>query len=80
MGISQKIICGLYKSVFARLYARVRFYAVRLKLWVMGVRFGKCLRVEGNVYVGDGTKVVIKDYVGLGKDGQYQTDRIRRSV
>ncbi len=68
MGVFQKIICRLYKSVFARVNVRVCFYAVRLKLWVMGVRFGKCLRVEGNVYVGDGTKVVIKDYVRLGKD------------
>lgn len=68
MGIFQSIIFRIYKSVFSRLNARVCIYLVRTNLWLMGVTFGKRLIAEGNVYVGDGSKVLIKDYVRLGKD------------
>jgi acetyltransferase-like isoleucine patch superfamily enzyme len=64
----RKVISRLYRSVYKRAVIHFRSLAVRAKLWLEGVTFGKHLIAEAGVDVLCGTNVILGDHVRLGKD------------
>jgi acetyltransferase-like isoleucine patch superfamily enzyme len=64
----QKILYRLYQRFYKGLAIRLCVVFGRIKLWLEGVNYGKGLSVEGNVSTDDGSKILLGDYVKLGKD------------
>jgi acetyltransferase-like isoleucine patch superfamily enzyme len=64
----QKTFYRLYQPFCKGLAIRLCIVIGRIKLWLEGVTYGKGLCVEGNVSTGDGSKILLGDYVKLGKN------------
>lgn len=68
MRAMQKRVYRLCRVVCKRLTVYLRLAAIRTKLWLEGVTFGKNLFVEGNVDVACGNRIFLGDDVRLGKN------------
>ena len=64
----QKILYRLYRPFCKGLSIRFCIVIGRIKLWLEGVTYGKGLSVEGNVSTDDGSKILLGNYVKLGKN------------
>jgi acetyltransferase-like isoleucine patch superfamily enzyme len=68
MKSNQKRLHRLYRVVYKQPVAYLRLAAIRTKLWLEGVTFGKNLFVEGNLDIDEGSRIFLGDRVRLGKN------------